>query len=613
MTQPSLLTSFLTIAFATLASFTADTAQAQDDQATGLNILFITVDDMSADSIGAFGCKLPNTSPNVDQLAAQGLRFNHMHVVVGNCMPSRNVMWSGKYPHTTGVEGFYPIPEPDYPHLVDLMQDGGYFIGIRGKVSHSTPYHPYHWDAILDTDAQGNKHHMKDARSYYLSTRDGIAKAMKAGKPFCLIINISDPHKPFYSQSKRKGTFDDPHVPTRVFTADEVPVPNFLPDDLAIREEVALYYSSVRRADDCVGEILRALKKSGQEDHTVVMFLSDHGMPLPFAKTQLYHHSTHTPFIVKYPDVTNAGTVDNEHVLSAVDLTPTLLDIAGIEHPDTGFDGRSFAPTLSGKSQKGRHFAFKEYNENSAGTREPMRSVQGKRFGYIFNPWSNGERFMKTATQGTATYRKMKELAKTDEYVAGRVRLIDHRVPEEFYDYKTDPDGLHNLVDDPEYQDELKRHRQALKQHMTRTEDYALAAFEVRTDPEALEAFMSVQETQAADRKAAKRRHNNKKTNLFQLSPPKTFAPGEAVIVEIPHDLPQTLGPTKFHVTLKGGTQGKRLERKVLEVSGKGTLKVTFNVPKTIAGNQISFSAFAGEDFEHNLQHETSKPIPYEP
>jgi N-sulfoglucosamine sulfohydrolase len=59
------------------------------------NVLIITVDDMSADSVGAFGCRLPDTSPNLDRLAAQGMRFQRAHVVVGNCMPSRNVMWSG--------------------------------------------------------------------------------------------------------------------------------------------------------------------------------------------------------------------------------------------------------------------------------------------------------------------------------------------------------------------------------------------------------------------------------------------------------------------------------------------------------------------------------------
>ncbi len=70
------------------------------------NILFITVDDMNCDSVGAFGCKLADTTPHIDKLAAEGLRFDKAHVVVGNCYPSRNVMFSGRYPHNSGVEGF---------------------------------------------------------------------------------------------------------------------------------------------------------------------------------------------------------------------------------------------------------------------------------------------------------------------------------------------------------------------------------------------------------------------------------------------------------------------------------------------------------------------------
>lgn len=103
-----------------------------------LNVLIITVDDMSADSIGAFGCKLPDTSPNIDRLAAQGMRFDRAHVVVGNCMPSRNVMWSGLYPHNNRVEGFCHVRDAKHPHLADLMKGAGYFTATQHKVSHST-------------------------------------------------------------------------------------------------------------------------------------------------------------------------------------------------------------------------------------------------------------------------------------------------------------------------------------------------------------------------------------------------------------------------------------------------------------------------------------------
>ena len=120
------------------------------------NILLLTVDDMSCDSIGAFGCKLPQTSPNVDRLAAQGLRFRYAHVHTGACAPSRNAMLSGRYPHNNGVEGFYQVRNIDYPVMADLMRGGGYFVAIRHKVAHSTPYHPYEWDLVLDqTDEVG--------------------------------------------------------------------------------------------------------------------------------------------------------------------------------------------------------------------------------------------------------------------------------------------------------------------------------------------------------------------------------------------------------------------------------------------------------------------------
>ncbi|SVB23142.1 uncharacterized protein METZ01_LOCUS175996, partial [marine metagenome] len=82
------------------------------------NILLLTVDDMSADSVGVFGSKLAGTTPNMDKLASQSLRFAHAHVTVGNCMPCRNVMLSGLYSHNNKVEGFYQVKNPGWPHLV---------------------------------------------------------------------------------------------------------------------------------------------------------------------------------------------------------------------------------------------------------------------------------------------------------------------------------------------------------------------------------------------------------------------------------------------------------------------------------------------------------------
>ncbi len=596
--------------------------------ATRPNVLIITVDDMSADSLGAFGCKLRDTSPNIDELARQGMRFNRAHVVVGNCFPSRNVMWSGLYPHNTGVEGFYQVRDARHLHLADLMQRSGYYTGILHKVSHSTPYSPYPtWDVDLTSDPEGRKRDTKAASTYGEGTAQGIAAARDAGKPFCLVLNVADPHKPFYAEGKGGVTIPDKNVPSRVFTPAEVPVPGFLFDDPVVRKELSHYYSSVRRADDCVGAIVAALDASGQRDNTLILFLSDHGMPLPFAKTQVYHHSSHTPLFLIAPGVTKPGSVDTAHMVSAVDLLPTLLELTGIEHPDR-VDGRSFAPLLRGETQADRDFVIKEYNENAGGSRDPMRSIQTQRYLYIFNPWSNGERIMATATSGTSTYRRMAELAKTDSFINARHDLYQHRVPEELYDIQADPDCLNNLIDYTEYQSDLSELRAKLEQWMVQTGDGMLAVFRQRDDAAVREAYVVAQEEEAAARKAGgkgqakksaaadpagragKKAVPRRRANLISFALPDSITPGKPVTLRIEHRLPADLGEQVLTVTLKGGSAGARLDRKTLKTTGDGTAEVTFDVPREVPGGVVSFAAFVGEDYESSLQHIQSPPQP---
>lgn len=495
---------FIKIALAATAIAMVSQPSTGRAQETRPNLLIITVDDMSADSVGKFNCKLPNTTPHIDRLASEGLRFNKAHVVVGNCFPSRNVMWSGLYPHNNGAEGFYQVRDAKHPHLADLMQQAGYFTAIQHKVNHSTPYHPYPaWDVNLDIDPQGKKRDIKSAKSYYEGVRQGIAQAKDAEKPFCLLINVSDPHKPFYAQGKGGKTIPDKNKPTQVFSPSEVPIPGFLFDDPVVRKELSHYYSSVRRADDCVGATLKALDESGQRENTIIVFLSDHGMPLPFAKTQVYHHSTHTPLIFVVPGVTTADSVDNQHFVSAVDLLPTLLDLLEIQC-DNQFDGKSFAALVRGESQLGRDAIFKEYNENSGASRDPMRAVQTESYLYIFNPWSNGERVMATATTGTTTYRRMAELAKSDATLASRLDLYKYRVLEELYDVSKDPDCLKNLIDSPDHAENVKELQSRLESWMETTHDPMLEAFRNRSDAEAVEAFVAKQELEAELRKRQK-------------------------------------------------------------------------------------------------------------
>jgi len=466
------------------------------------NILLITVDDMSCDSVSSFGCKLKGITPRIDELASSGIRFRKAHVQVGNCYPSRNVLLSGRYPHNSGVEGFYQVKPINYPVICDLMKGGGYFTAIRGKVSHSTPYQPYDWDADLTVLPDGSKAHTKNPKSYYISTKVGINSAIKLQKPFFLNINVSDPHKPFWKPG-------DSHPTSRIYKASEVPVPKFLHDDLAIRKELALYYSSVRRADDCVGEILKALEDSGKKESTAVIFLSDHGMPLPFAKTQLYHHSTNTPLIISWPRITEPGSVNDKHLVSAIDFLPTILDIANLKIP-TGIQGRTFVNLIKGKDQQNRNMIFKEYNENSGGVRNPMRGVQTHNYLYLFNPWSNGERKMATATNGTATWKRMLALAPKNPKINARVQVMKHRTIEELYDIQKDPDCLVNLINSKEHTNQIKELQKSLHEWMSSTKDHAITAFESRDNPEKMESYIKTVQTESDLRRKNKRKKKRK-------------------------------------------------------------------------------------------------------
>jgi N-sulfoglucosamine sulfohydrolase len=223
-------------------------------------------------------------------------------------------------------------------------------------------------------------------------------------------------------------------------------------------------------------------------------------MPFPFSKTQLYHYSTLTPMIFRWPGNIKPNSVDREHLVSAVDIMPTLLDAIGVKGPDD-VDGRSFLPLLRGAPQADRNFVFKAYNENSGGNRTPMRAVESDRFLYIFNPWSNGKRVMHSATNSTKSYKQMVELAKTRKKLDERMELFKHRVLEEFYDIQSDPDCLVNLIDDPAYAREIGKFRNILATWLEDVKDPMLAAFIGRDDPKELELYMREQKRQTQERK----------------------------------------------------------------------------------------------------------------
>jgi len=205
-------------------------AFAANEQKKRPNILLITADDMNWNAPGCFGGQTPDITPNIDRLASEGVRFEHAHVTIAVCQPSRSVLMTGRYPHRNGAEGFQPI-DTNVPTLQERLHKAGYIQGILGKVKHLAPPEKYEWDMIEDIQDLGSG---RNPELYYKYAMDFFQQAAGQKKSFFLMANSHDPHRPFHGseqeQKKFAKTLKDIPVPSRVYKGDEIEVPGFLPD-----------------------------------------------------------------------------------------------------------------------------------------------------------------------------------------------------------------------------------------------------------------------------------------------------------------------------------------------------------------------------------------------
>ena len=449
------------------------------------NVLLITVDDMNWDSVGVYGCPIEGITPNIDRLASEGMRFEHSHVTIAICQPTRAVWMTGRYPHNSGALGFNPIRR-GVPTLVEKLRDEGYHTGLMAKHGHVVPTRSAAWHEIVPAKE------LKNGRSpehYYKRAKMFLDGAQEAKRPFFLMANAQDPHRPFYGSAQEEaskkndrknkadqygGGFPDA---TRIVQPKEADIPGFLPDIPDVRTELSQYFTSVHRADQVAGAVLKALDESGQRDNTLVLFLSDHGMPLPFAKTNVWRNSTRTPWIIRWPGVIKPGTHDRAHLVSGIDLCPTVLDALGLK-PLDGTDGKSFLGVLKGEADSSRTDVFTHINTIASKRDYSMRSVQNARYGYIYNAWADGETSFRNESQAGLTFKAMVEAAKTDKAIAARVKHFVFRAKEEFYDYEKDADALQNLIDDPGQAERIREFRQLMQKRMTESRDPKLEQFQ---------------------------------------------------------------------------------------------------------------------------------------
>lgn len=447
------------------------------------NIVVFTVDDMDITSVNCYGNPLPDLTPNMDRLASQGMRFMHAHVNSPICMPCRQSMMTGLQPHSNGSFGFVEVEKGACPSLSGILMNNGYFAASLGK---GRDYKAFPWDKWVN-GLGGDGWYSRKPDAFYNEAKKAIQEARTTGKPFYLGVNTSDPHRPFAGSEQEKEfveklrkkypTAPDYPVMAPVCSEADAPLLPYLPDLTEIRKETVQYLTCVKRADDTLGRIMQLLAEEGLAENTLFVFVSDHDAAMPTAKQNCYAHSSVTPLMVRWPGKIKPGAVDSDHMVSTLDLMPTLLEAVGLPIPRKQ-DGRSMLSILKGGTQEDRDRIFTSYNYIDKGIQVfPMRAIHTKEWSYVFNPWSDG---VKTRSQGNGnltenqsglTFAAMQQAALTDPEMKERIDTILLRRREELFDLSKDSYSFENLAENPEYKKQLKKMKLLVLDEMQRSED----------------------------------------------------------------------------------------------------------------------------------------------
>ena len=413
------------------------------------NILVIMTDQQFADAMSCVMGSQHIHTPNMDALAEKGMRFTRAYAPNPLCMPMRASMITGQYPHKTGIQSNSGKIDPEnHVFLGQVFKEAGYDTAYFGK-----------WHAAVSEKR-------KDIHGF--ETTDFKARANPAPaavflrkphqRPFLAVMSFLGPHEicqwarkeavpggpigdppPLETRPPLRANFNAPDHETDIMTHMRrsyqahrlFPVGDYTEADW--RRLIWGYYRLIERVDGFVGTVMKALYDSGQQDNTVVVFLSDHGDCHGAhhwnQKTVFYDESARVPFIVTWPGRTPRGQCD---VLlnTGIDMMPTLCDFAGIEVP-ADLPGKSLkAPALGRTPTWHREFIV---SQNHMVQCEP---VNGK------NPKPHGR------------------MVRSDQY---KYCVYSEGIRREsLADMKNDPGEMKNLAEDAAYRTVLEQHRQRL-------------------------------------------------------------------------------------------------------------------------------------------------------
>lgn len=420
------------------------------------NVLLVHCHDVGR-FLGCYGIPTVRT-PSLDTLAGDGVRFDQAFCTAPQCSPSRAALFTGRYPHDTGVMGlthgrFAWDMAPGVRHLAALLGEAGYWTGLIG-VHHESRERP---DRELAARL-GFDHVHTGGRAPVVAERavQALSSRGNADRPFYLQVGFIEPHRigPKTENGTRLGFIGDDIVPDAEFG---VTIPAYLSDDDTTRREIAELQGAVGYMDAAVGQILAALEEQSLSDNTIVIFTTDHGLALPGAKCTLYDPGLETALIIRAPHLGWVGGQVEPGLVSNVDLAPTILDAVGLPIPSR-VQGESLIDRPTGRARVFGEITYHSYYD-------PRRCIRTETHKLIVN-FEAVPAHMAGVSQ---TWRPWSTPATPTTGLEGA-----NSDPLELYDLRDDPFETHNLAANPEHQNVFDQLRHELLVWMRETGDPVL-------------------------------------------------------------------------------------------------------------------------------------------
>ncbi len=428
------------------------------------SVLVIVGDDHSPVA-GCFGNPVIST-PHLDALARQGVRFTQSFCTTASCSASRSVILTGLHNHANGQFGHAHAPHNFHTHawvqsIPRLAKARGCATAVIGKL-HVNPPSVYTFDQEIPGGPQGG------ARDVYgMAQRAAEFFTQAGGRPFYLHVGFADPHR------GGPGSFangrDYPNVKKTVYSPADVIVPPFLPDIPEVRRELAEYYQATSRLDQGIGFLLEALERAGRAQDTLVIYVGDNGMPFPGAKASCYDSGLACPMIIRSPALRRRG-LSNNALVNFTDILPTAIDWMGIPAPPYPLHGRSLLPVLEEESPAGFDDSFFSHTFHEINNYYPFRGIRTRRYKYVRFLFPELEMPLPSDMFASPAWRAVRRSKLAAMGVRKTAAVLRHS-HEELYDVEKDPWETTDLARSPAYTQTLKDLRDRVQRFRRDTKD----------------------------------------------------------------------------------------------------------------------------------------------